>query len=166
MSVYCDPKKTELGIITSEKALRVLEFLESCAGAPEPAVSLLFPDCRRYLRILRGSGYARRCWAPGQDPIWCPVSFPVPRTEEEYAARSALGWLAARLAEAGGRMERGRAVFPSGEAFRAAVWPGRVPEGPAVVVSLTGERPGLRPGQLWASGPELRGKRLKECLKN
>ncbi len=166
MSVYCDPKKPETGIITSKKALRVLEFLESCAGAPEPAVSLLFPDCARFLRILRGSGYARRCWTPGQDPFWCPVSFPVPRTREEYIARCALGWLAARLVEAGGRMEKGKAVFPTGKAFQVAVWPGRLPEGPALVVSLNGERPGLKAGQFWVSGLELPEKQLRKCLKN
>lgn len=166
MSVYCDPKKIELGIITSRKALEVLSFLETCAGAPEPAVSLLFPDCARHLRILRGSGYARRCWCPGQDPFWCPVQFPAPRTREEYIARCALGWLAARLVEADGKMERGKAVFPTGKAYQVAVWPGKLPpEGPALVVSLNGEGPALKPEWLYADYKNLRERGLRECLR-
>lgn len=167
MSVYCDPKKIETGIIVSRKALEVLKFLESCAGAPEPAITLLSPGCACFLRILRGSGYARRCWTPGQDPFWCPVSYPVPKTREEYIARSALGWLAARLAEVGGKMERGRAVFPTGKAYQVAVWPaGKLPEGPALVVSVNGEEPDLKPGWLYADYKDLQERGLKECLKH
>ncbi len=165
--MYCDPKKVELGFIASKKALRVLEFLESCAGAPESAISLLFPDCARPLRILRGSGYARRCWCPGQDALWVPVQFPVPKTREEYIARCALGWLAARLVEAGGRMDRGRAVFPTGKAFQVAVWPGKLPEeGSTLMVLLNGERPPTsRQGWLYADYKDLQERGLKECLK-
>lgn len=163
MSVYCDPKKTELGIITSKKALRVLEFLETCAGAPEPAITLLFPDCLRSLRILRGSGYARRCWTPGQDPFWCPASTRPPRDREEYIARCALGWLAARLVEAGGRLEGRQAVFPSGRTYRVCVWPGKIQPGPALAVSVTGEKPGS--GDLWAEYECLKERGLGECLK-
>lgn len=165
MSIYCDPKKIETGIITSRKALRVLEFLESCAGAPESAISLLFPDCARYLRILRGSGYARRCWTPGQDPFWCPAPFKVPKDREEYIARSALGWLAARLMEAGGRMDKGRAIFPNGKAYKVCVWPGKLPEGPAIVVSVNGDEPDLRPGWLYVDYKDLQERGLRECLK-
>jgi len=165
VSVYCDPKKVELGFIASRKALDILRFLETCAGAPEPAISLLFPDCARFLRILRGSGYARRCWCPGQDPFWCPVSFPVPKSREEYVARCALGWLAARLVEAGGRIEKGKAIFPTGKAYQVAVWPGKLPEGLTIVVSVNGEEPpDLKPGQLWVDSKDLRERGLRECL--
>lgn len=163
--IQCDPKKIELGIITSKKALEVLEFLESCAGAPEKAISLPFPDCARYLRILRGSGYARRCWCPGREPFWCPGSFSVPRTREEYIARCALGWLAARLVEAGGRIVKRRAIFPNGKAYQVAIWPGKLPEDPAIVVSLNGDEPKLRPGWLWVDYKDLQERGLKECLK-
>lgn len=164
--IQCDPKKVELGFIASKKAVRVLEFLESCAGAPESAVALLFPrHYRKSLRILRGSGYARRCWSPGQDALWCPVRFPVPKSREEYVARCALGWLAARLTEAGGKMDRGRAVFPGGKAYRVAVWPGKLPEGPELlVVSVNGEGPVLKRGWLYADYADLQGSDLKKVL--
>ncbi|AEG15172.1 hypothetical protein Desku_1592 [Desulfofundulus kuznetsovii DSM 6115] len=162
--VLCDPKKIEPGVICSGKALAVLEFLESCGGAPEPAVALLFPrHCRKSLRILRGSGYTRRCWTPGQDPFWCPVTFPAPRTGEEYVVRCALGWLAARLVEAGGRLEGRQAVLPTGRTYRACVWPGRIPDGPVLVVSMTGEKP--ESGDLWAEYECLKERGLRECLK-
>lgn len=94
--ILCDPKK-ELGYIVSEKALAVLEFLETCAGAPEPAISLVFPKhYNKSLRILRGAGYVRRCWTPGQDALWVPEKYPVPNIIEEYIARCAFvrwaGW--------------------------------------------------------------------------
>ena len=162
--MLCDPKKIEPGVICSGKALGVLEFLESCGGAPESAVALLFPrHYRKSLRVLRGSGYARRCWTPGQDPFWCPASTRPPKDREEYIARCALGWLAARLVEAGGRMEEGKAVFPSGKALRVYVWPGKIPPGPALAVSVNGEEPGA--GELWVEYERLKRRGLRECLK-
>gem|GEM_PF-1813217 len=162
--IQCDSKKVELGIIVSKKALRVLNFLEGCAGAPEPAISLIFPGCARFLRILRGSGYARRCWTPGQDALWVPVQFPVPKNREEYVARSALGWLAARLVEAGGRMDRGRAIFPNGKAYRVGIYPGAI-HGKELVLSLNGEFPDEKQdGCLYVNYQNLKERMLKECL--
>ncbi|WP_051275719.1 hypothetical protein [Desulfovirgula thermocuniculi] len=162
--VSCDPEK-EQGAVFSSNALAVLDFLESCRGAPEGAVALLFPrHYRDSLRILRGAGFARRCWMPNHDPFWCPASAKPPATVEEYRERSALGWLAARLLEAGARLEGNRAVFPSGRSFQVVVWrgSGSVPNG-CLAVCL-GDVPPPPGAELWVFAKDLPERRLKECL--
>ena len=162
--VSCDPSK-EQGAVFSGKALAVLDFLESCRGAPEGAVALLFPrHYRQSLRILRGAGFVRRCWLPGHDAFWCPASARPPATPEEYRERSALGWLVARLREAGAKLEGCAAVFPSGKAFSVAVWrgSGSVPSG-CLAVCL-GDTAPPKGAELWVYAKDLPERRLKECL--
>ncbi|MCL6559606.1 MAG: hypothetical protein K6U74_12570, partial [Firmicutes bacterium] len=119
--VLVDPVK-EPGIVCDRRAERMLAFLERCAGAPENALALLFPQHRTLLKILRGSGYARRCWKPGGEPFWCPASKPVP-DDNSYDARCALGWLICRIYEAGGRVEGKEALFGNRRLLIAGVPP-------------------------------------------
>ncbi|MGO0122223.1 hypothetical protein [Desulfothermobacter acidiphilus] len=162
--VQVDPER-EPGVLFSQKALKVLEFLEACQGAPEGAVRLLFPEhWQRSLRVLRGSGFAKRCWLPGREPFWCPSTARPPTSAREFGERCALGWLAARLKEAGGKLEGREAVFPSGQRFPVALYqPGtRVPGG-SLVVSLDGREP--KGALLWVAFEELAEKKLQECLR-
>ncbi|SFR12514.1 hypothetical protein [Desulfoscipio geothermicus] len=165
MSVICDPKPVETGIIVSSRADRVLRFLETCAGAPEKAISLVSPKhFRRSLRILRGAGYVRRCWFKGHDPLWVPVNYNVPRNKKEYLGRSALGWLAARLVEAGADFNQGIAVFPNSSKFRVVLYPpGSRSNEPMIIIALNGEKPEAGEG-LWVNYDELQEKDLQKCL--
>lgn len=159
--VDIDPAKPP-GILTSRRAAVVLNFLEQCAGASKDALALVFPDVTGSLRILRGTGYVRRCFLPGQEPLWVPVACPAP-TMESYVGRLALGWLACRAKEAGCVVKAGHVRFANGDIYRMAVWPGLLPEGPAVVVSVNGKI--KREGdQLWTSLKKLKAANLKEAL--
>lgn len=163
--VLCDPEK-EQGAVFSGRALAVLKFLESCRGAPERAAALLFPHhYRDSLRVLRGAGFVRRCWLSGSDPFWCPASARPPSSPEEYRERSALGWLAARLREAGAKLENGAAVFPSGKSFPVAVWrgSGNVPDN-CLAVCL-GDAAPPKEALLWVCANDLPERRLRECMK-
>jgi len=152
--ILSDTEKN-LGYIVSEKALAVLEFLESCAGAPEKAISLLFPGhYQKSLRILRGSGYARRCWTAGQDAMWIPAKFPVPDSIEEYRARGTLGWLAARLTQAGGEIKEGRAIFPGGQGFKLKISNDKI-----VFLNLNGDG-----SQFYVNYKNLERMDLRQCL--
>ncbi|NPV72299.1 MAG: hypothetical protein HPY89_00595 [Pelotomaculum sp.] len=164
LAVLVDPVK-EPGIIVDRRAERLLAFLEKCAGAPEGAVALLFPKYAVLLKVLRGSGYVRRCWKPGKEPFWCPANKPLP-TDETYEARCALGWFACRLYEAGGRLEGKEAAFRTGRRLPLAVVPPK-PEGKEGIAVLTdGSSLGLVPqGWYYVAYGDLRERRLKECLK-
>lgn len=152
--ILSDPEK-EIGYLVSRKAVDVLEFLESCAGAPEGAISSLFPGhYRKSLRILRGSGYARRVWTAGQDAMWIPAKFPIPESVEEYRARGALGWLAARLIQAGGRIKEGRAIFPGGQEFKLSFGKDKI-----IFLSINGDN-----NQFYVNRKDLEGVGLRQCL--
>lgn len=160
--ISVDPAKPP-GVLTSRRAAAVLDFLEQCAGASENALALVFPDAAACLKILRGTGYVRRCFLPGQEPLWVPVASPVP-TKETYMGRLALGWLACRAREAGCKVSAGYIKFPGGQVYKMAWWPGVLPDCPAVVVSVNGKT--LKGGgQLWWTTLErLRTLKLKDAL--
>lgn len=160
--VSVDPAKPP-GILISHRAAVVLNFLEQCAGASEAALTLIFPDVAGSLRILRGTGYVRRCFLPGQEALWVPTTSPVP-TVETYLGRLALGWLAVRAKEAGCQVKAGRIRFLNGQVYRLAWWPGEIPEGPAVVVSVNGKVEQKGGGQLWTTLKKLKTENLKSAL--
>lgn len=163
MAVLVDQKKSP-GLLTSSRAERVLCFLESCAGASEGALALLFPFYRQSLYILRGSGYALRCWKPGGEVFWCPVDKPVP-TVDTYLARCALGWLAARLVECGSELQGREAALKSGQRLKVYVVP-PVPaekEEPGLAV-LLGEV-ALPKGWYYVLAQNLTIMRLMDCVK-
>lgn len=164
MVVLADPPK-EPGIVCDRRAGKLLAFLESCAGAPEPAVALLFPKYRVLLKVLRGAGYARRCWKPGRDPFWCPAGKPAP-TDETYDARCALGWFACRLREAGGGLEGREAAFKTGRRLPLAVVPPEPKKGAGIAVVLDRDFLPLVPqGWYYVYSEDLKKRRLKECLR-
>lgn len=164
MVVLIDELK-EPGIINSPKVLEVLEFLESCAGAPEGALAVLFPHYQQALRVLRGSGYVRRCWKPGKEPFWCPPGKPFP-DDSSYVARCALGWLAARLYEAGAKLEGRYAVFQNNYKLKVYVVPPlpikQKENGLAVLLSNDNEE--IPRGWYYVEYQRLKKKLIKECL--
>lgn len=163
MAVLVDKRKSP-GLITSPRAERVLCFLETCAGASEEALALLFPFYQQALRIIRGSGYALRCWKPGSEVFWCPMNKPMP-TDETYVARCALGWLAVRLAESGAELQGRVAVLKNRQRLLIYVVP-PVPlenEEPGLAILL--EKVILPKGWYYVSATDLPQMKLSECVR-
>lgn len=154
------------GLVVSERGLRVLEFLEACGGAPEAALDVLYRDAPKRLRALQGGGWAYRARLDGRT-LWLPRSAAAPRTETEFLRQEAIGWLAVRLAEAGGAYAAGAASFPSRQVFPVAVMPPDKPREVAVLaVLLDGAGPdGLPAGSLYVSAQDLEKVKLEKCLK-
>ncbi|AEG58980.1 hypothetical protein [Desulforamulus ruminis] len=163
MTVLVDQRKSP-GLITSPRAERVLCFLESCAGASEEALALLFPFYRQSLRILRGSGYALRCWKPGGEVFWCPMNKPLP-TDDTYAARCALGWLAARFAESGAELQGRVAVLKNRQRLRVYVVPPVPPENEEPGLAVLLEKVVLPKGWYSVSAAQLPKMKLSDCVR-
>lgn len=162
MVVLVDQRKSP-GLITSARAERVLCFLESCAGASEEALALLFPFYRQALRILRGSGYALRCWKPGSEVFWCPMNKPVP-TDDTYVARCALGWLAARFVESGTELQGRVAVLKNRQSLRVYVVPPVPPENEEPGLAVLLEKVVLPKGWYYVLAQNLYKMRLMDCV--
>lgn len=165
MAVLVDKIKPP-GLLTSTRAEKVLIFLESCAGAPEGALALLFPFYLQALRILRGSGYALRCWKPGEEVFWCPVNKPIP-TDDTYIARCALGWLAARLIECDAQLHGRVAKLKHGQQLTIHVVP-PLPNAkgePGLAVLLNSDPRMLPSGWYYVDALELRNFRLLEAVR-
>lgn len=157
-----DPK--EQGIINDRRVYDVLCFLEKCAGAPEGALALLFPYYRRALRVLRGAGFARRAWKVGsREAFWNPHGFPPP-TDTTYEARCALGWLAARLVEAGADLEGRDAVFPNGKRLPVYTVPPAPGGKQGLAVVLDGNTEQVPEGWYFVEMSRLREETLRSCL--
>lgn len=153
------------GLLTSTRAEKVLTFLESCAGASEDALALIFPHFQQSLRILRGAGYALRCWKRDQEVFWCPLGKPLP-TDETYEARCALGWLAARLVECGAELKGREAVFKDGQRLRVYVVPPVLQNREGIGLAVVMNRNALLPkGWFYVNIQDLYYKRLTDCLK-
>jgi len=159
--VQVDPVRPP-GILTSRRAERVLKFLEQCGGASTGAVQLVSRDAEAALKALRVTGYARRCFLPGQEPLYVPVGFESPSVET-YLARLALGWCAARAVETGLPVARGHVKLPNGEVYRILPYPtSSLPDGLVLVVSLNGRVPAGR--RLCCRLVDLRIRSFRECL--
>lgn len=154
------------GLLTSERALRVLEFLEAAGGAPESALGILYRDAPKRLRSLRAGGWAYRARLGGET-LWLPRTADPPQTETEFRRQAAIGWLAARLAEAGGVYAAGAAAFPNRATFPVLVVPpDRPPAKPILAVFLDAEgAEGLAGGSLWCRAADLERERLEKCLR-
>jgi len=152
------------GIVTSAHALALLEFIESCGGAPEGALALLFRQSRLLTGKLRGAGMIYRVRA-GKTVLWLPQHIPPPSNMDLFLRIAAVGWLAARLKESGGRYERGNAVFPNGAVFPVELVP-PAPPGPCLAVVMKPEKVFLQKGSVWLLWEDLRDKSIRECLKS
>lgn len=137
------------GLICSQKALRVLDFLQIAGPAPFGAVVIatgLKPgDVKRALNILRGAGYSYPSYSCGNE-FWfldehSSLGFNL-QTQE------ILAWYVARLKQAGGVYTEGRAHYPGG-----AVLP----------VEIKGRQ--LKTGDLVAELQDLKQKPLIDCLR-
>jgi hypothetical protein len=151
------------GLLVSSRALALVEFLEESGGAPPAACRLLWPDADDRFRRAYGAGFA--AWASlGSRLLWLPRVHRV-RGPRGFARQEALGWLAARLREAGGAFRGGQAVFPSRAALPVAVIPPDAPPAePSVVVVTDGTEPHIRRGSPWCTLEDLRDRPLRECL--
>jgi hypothetical protein len=125
--------------------MRVLDFLRRVGPAPFPALAVglgLRPgDLNKALRHLRGAGRAVPVRLRGVE-FWSTdgVSF-------DAGTQETLAWFAARVEEAGGRYERGNAMFPAGT-FLVGLSDGRVEF-----------------GGYYCTLQDLRNKQLGECLR-
>jgi hypothetical protein len=152
------------GLLVSPRALALLEFLEESGGAPPEACRLLWPDAPDRFRRAYVAGFAALARL-GARQLWLPRAHRV-RTPQGFCRQEALGWLAARLREAGGRLRDGRAVFPNRTALPVAVVPPDAPPTePSVVVVTDSTEPRVRRGSLWCALTDLRDKPLRECLR-
>ncbi|MFZ5633204.1 MAG: hypothetical protein ACOY40_10195 [Bacillota bacterium] len=162
--VLVDYTRAAPGFITSKRAFSMMEFIRSCDGAPEEALALLFRKSKLLLRKLRGAGMVYRVWVENT-VLWLPVNTLPPLNPDLFFRKTAIGWLAARLKESGGRYEKGSAVFPNGAVFHVALVP-PVPKGSCLAVIM---RPGnsyLQKGSVWVFWEDLKTKNIKECLKS
>ncbi len=162
--VIVDYTRAGPGMVTSRHALALLEFIESCGGAPEGALALLFRQSRLLTGKLRGAGMIYRVRA-GKMALWLPAHIPPPSNVELFLRRAAVGWLAARLKESGGRYEKGNAVFPNGAVFPVELVP-PAPPGPCLAVVMKPEKVFLQKGSVWLLWEDLRDKSIRECLKS
>lgn len=152
------------GLLVSPRALSLVEFLEECGGASPDACHVLWADATERFRRAFAAGFAT--WALlGIQVLWLPRQHRV-RAPRAFVKQEALGWLAARLREAGGRLRDGRAVFPNRTALPVAVVPPDAPPTePSVVVVTDSTEPRVRRGSLWCALTDLRDKPLRECLR-
>lgn len=162
-NVHVEITRARPGIVTSQRALAVLEFLESSGGAPDGALALLFRRSRLLLAKLRGAGMVYRAWA-GDTLLWLPAGASAPRDTDHFRRMAAVGWLAARLKQAGGRYEKGSAVFPNGAVFPVALVP-PVPLGPCLAVIMGPGKIFLEKGSVSVFWEDLRAASIKDCLK-
>lgn len=152
------------GLLTSPRALALLEFLEESGGAPPEACRLLWPDARDRFRRAYMAGFAVLARL-GARELWLPREHRV-RSPRAFVRQETLGWFAARLREAGGGLKGGQAVFPNRTSLPVAVVPpDPIPAGPAVVVAADGTEPRVPRGSLWCVLDDLRIKPLRECLR-
>lgn len=152
------------GLLVSPRALALVEFLEESAGAPPESCRLLWPDAEERFRRAYGAGFAALARL-GARELWLPREHRV-RSPRGFIRQEALGWLAARLREAGGVLKGGQAVFPNRAALPVAVVPpDPVPAEPSVVVVTDGTEPRIRRGSLWCVLEDLRQRPLRECLR-
>lgn len=153
------------GLLVSPRALALLEFLEECGGAPPEACRLLWPDAPDRFRRAFAAGFTT--WASlGSRLLWLPRAHRV-RGPRGFARQEALGWLAARLREAGGKLVRGQVIFPNRTNLPVVVVPPDLPPaGPSVVVVADGTEPRVPRGSLWCSLEDLRDRPLRECLRS
>ncbi|TEB04752.1 hypothetical protein Psch_03514 [Pelotomaculum schinkii] len=163
MRIIVDQTRAAPGLVTSSRAMAMLRFVESCGGAPEEALGLVFRKSRLLLSKLRGAGVIYRVTAEGK-VLWLPAGVPPPGDRNDFERRFAVGWLAARLFESGGCYEEDTAVFPNGAVFRVAVAP-PAPADTCLVVFLAGATR-LVQGSVWVLLNEIQRKSLKECLKS
>lgn len=152
------------GLLVSPRALALLEFLEESGGASPAACRLLWRDADDRFRRAYGAGFAT--WASlGSWFLWLPRKHRV-RSPRDFTRQEALGWLAARLREAGGAFRGGQAVFPNRTALPVAIVPPDAPPAePSVVVVADGTEPRVPRRSLWCSLEDLRDRPLRECLR-
>jgi len=162
-SIYVEITRARPGIVTSQHALAVLEFIESCGGAPDGALALLFRRSNLLLAKLRGAGMVYRARA-GDTVLWLPAGASPPRDIDHFWRTAAVGWLAARLKEAGGRYEKGSAIFPNGAAFPVALVP-PAPQGPCLAVMMDPGKVSLEKGSVSVFWDDLRVAAIKDCLR-
>lgn len=161
--VLVDYTRAAPGIVTSRRALAVLELIESCGGVPEEALAVLFRKSRLLLGKLRGAGMIYRVRVKNS-ALWLPVSVPPPVNADLFIRQAAVGWLAVRLKESGGQYEGGNAVFPNGTVFPVTLVP-PAPREPCLAVVLKPEKVFLQGGSVWLFWQDLRAHGIRECLK-
>jgi hypothetical protein len=139
---------TDTGIICSQKAGKILDFLQRAGATPFKAIVVatgLKPgDVNRGLNILRGAGYSYPEKRNGIE-FWFPIQGPV---LSDLKTQEAMTWFIARLEEAGGEYENGWAHYPSGIAFP---------------IEVKGSL--IKTGEFWAELDDLKQKSLSDCLK-
>jgi len=165
MSANCvivDRTHASKGIITSRRAAEMLEFIESCGGAPEGALSITFRKSLQLIGKLRGAGMIYRAKAD-KETLWLPVDVPAP-VYEQFLKISAVGWLAARLKESGGAYKDGNAIFPTGRVFPVSIVPPS-PRGVCLAVIIKPGKTSLEKGSVWVAKQDLVVRNIKECLK-
>ncbi|HUW65839.1 MAG TPA: hypothetical protein VMW83_14325 [Spirochaetia bacterium] len=150
------------GVLTSGRAQAALAFLEACGGASEAAVRLVASDAAGCLKVLRTTGFARRCFLPGQEALYVPAGV-TPPTPATYLGTVAMGWVAARAVEAGLAVTAGHIEMRSGEVYRICPWPASaLPAGRLLLVVTGGPPPPAE--YLCAAYADLRTRGLRKVL--
>lgn len=160
--VFVDRTFAGKGIVTSSRAAEMLEFIESCGGVPEGALSISFRKSLQLISKLRGAGMIYRAKVD-KETLWLPVEIPPPEYEQ-FLKISAVGWLAARLKESGGAYKDGNAVFPTGRVFPVSIVPPS-PRGVCLAVIIKPGKASLEKGSVWVAKQDLVVRNIKECVK-
>lgn len=150
------------GVLTSRRAQAVLEFLEACGGASLAAVQVVASDAAGSLKVLRTTGFGRRCFLPGQEALYVPVGV-APPSPAAYLGQVAVGWAAARAMEAGLAVAAGNLKMPNGEVYRICPWPAPVLPAGRLLLVITGGPPPLGEN-LCAAYADLRSGSLRKAL--
>lgn len=148
----------------------VLYHLRTSGGMTMPALGVLFGHtARKLIRKLLQREKVKVSEMSGIR-LFMTVSTPYPKTEESFYRRVALGWLYARVIEAGCKWKNGiipEVIFRNGDGFRVA-WRGKTGLNRGLFLALLprdGRKPReLPPGSLIIYSDDLREKGLREAL--
>jgi len=156
--------------VLSERQREVLKHLRASDGMTMPALGVLFGEAARtVVRRLLSRGLVKISEIGGTRLILA-AGTPVPKTEESFHRRVALGWLYARAVQAGCKWLPGtfpEVVFPNGVRYRIA-WRGKTGGEKGTFIALL---PGdarkprdLPAGSIFVITDSLRKRGLREAL--
>lgn len=148
----------------------VLLHLRASGGMTMPALGVILgPKVRKTLRRLLKRRIVKISEASGIR-LFMTVGTPFPKTEESFYRRVALGWLYARVIEAGCKWKNGvipQVIFPNGVRMKIA-WRGKTGRKKGRFLALMpaedAKMPQLPPGSLILYADALREKELREAL--
>jgi len=155
---------------TSQRQSEALYHLRVSGGMTMPALGVIYGHAaRKLVRKLLQREKIKISETSGIR-LYLTAGTPYPKTEESFYRRIALGWLYARVIEAGCEWKNGiipEVIFRNGDGFRVA-WRGKTGRNKGrflALLSRDARKPReLPPGSLVVYSDDLREKVLREAL--